>query len=102
MAIVVLMAIGELCIRIFTMRTIVTRQSVKKNEMKDTPGTLIHKYHIAGSTLEVLIWRLGPKATVKNYWQNLNLAVASQVCLLKSVVISCLGTNLQEIKLVVC
>ena len=90
MAIVVLMAIGELCICIFTMQTIVTRQSVKKNEMKDTPGTLIHKYRIAGNILEVLIWRFGLKATVKKYWQNLNLAVASQVRLSRSTVVSCL------------
>ena len=49
------------------------------------------KYRIARS---LLIWRVGPKPTVNKYWWNLNLAVASQVRLSKtmSVVISHLGT----------
>ena len=57
------------------------------------------------------VFRFEPKSTVKKYWQNLNLAVAPQVCLSTHVAIFCLRyfnkaihelANLQIIKLTVC
>ena len=36
------------------------------------------------------VFRFGPKSTVKKYWQNLNLAVAPQVCLSRHIAVSCL------------
>ena len=77
-----------------------------------TLAPTVFTYHIAGNIGGLQTLRFGPKLTVKKYWQNLNLAVASQVCStslkerchlsLEVLEQSHKFTNLQEIKLAAC